>query len=349
MRLLIITQKIDDNDDVLGFFHAWIVEFARYCERVTVVGLSVGAHNFPKNVCVFSLGKETGVSRCKYAGNFYRLIIRERKNYDAVFVHMNPEYVLLGGILWKMMGKKIGLWYTHKHVDWRLRLAACAADIIFTASPESFRLKTAKCHVVGHGIDMGRFQGIERISGREGTFRILSIGRLTQAKNYGVLLDALERLSDEKTVIETQIVGGPITEEDMRYATELRTEIFRRGLSGKVELVGAVPHGAIEPYLRKVDLFVNMSTTGSLDKAALEAMAAGVPVLTSNEGLQTTLAGFENSCMFVAGDAKDFAAHIRALMRMSEAERNALGTRLRGVVERSHNLTTLIPRVLGCY
>ena len=107
VKILIITQKVDQNDDVLGFFHGWIAEFAKHAEQVTVIALGVGGYNLPKNVRVFSLGKERGVSRLEYTLNFYRLIWRERKNYDVVFVHMNQEYVLFGGLLWKLLGKKI--------------------------------------------------------------------------------------------------------------------------------------------------------------------------------------------------------------------------------------------------
>jgi glycosyltransferase involved in cell wall biosynthesis len=347
MKLLIITQKIDSNDDVLGFFHAWIAEFAKHCEQVTAIGLSVGAHDLPKNVRIFSLGKESGASRLKYLGNFYRLIFRERHNYDAVFVHMNPEYIILGGVLWKIMGKKIGLWYTHKQVDWRLRMAVHGVDVIFTASPESFRLPTPKLHVVGHGIDADRFEHIRRIP--DGVFRILSIGRIAQAKGYGTLFRALELLKDENSFTEVHIVGAPITAADKIYATELQSTITQQGWEKKIVLVGAVPNNAIEPYLAKADLFVNMSTTGSLDKAVLEAMVAGVPVLTSNEGLRTALSGFEQTCIFKENDAKDFADHIRALMAMPEEERKKLGRKLHNRVETYHNLRNLIPRILGLY
>ena len=344
MRLLILTQKIDCNDDVLGFMHGWIAEFAKHCDLVTAIGLSVGAHDLPENVRVFSLGKEAGASRLSYVWNFYRLIFRERKNYDAVFVHMNPEYVLLGGILWKMMGKKVGLWYMHKSVDLKLRLATHGADIIFTASLESFRIQTPKCHVVGHGIATERFKGIKRIP--DGVFRICSIGRLSKTKDYGTLLGALDLLKKEGILIEVQIIGGPVTAEDRDYVDELKTEISRRELANTVVLVGAVPNSAIEPYLAKADLFVNMSQTGSLDKAVLEAMVAGVPVLTSNEGLRTTLVGFERTCLFKEGDKEDFAEHIRALMHLSKDDRESLGDRLRKVVEKSHNTQILIPRIV---
>jgi len=39
MKILILTQKIDKNDDILGFFHGWVAEFAQHCEKVTVIAL----------------------------------------------------------------------------------------------------------------------------------------------------------------------------------------------------------------------------------------------------------------------------------------------------------------------
>jgi len=58
MKPLILTQKIDINDDVLGFFHNWIKEFAKHCESVVVVCLRKGEYDLPENVKILSLGKE---------------------------------------------------------------------------------------------------------------------------------------------------------------------------------------------------------------------------------------------------------------------------------------------------
>ena len=158
MKLLIITQKVNEDDPILGFFCRWIEEFARHFELVTVICLEEGRHELPSNVRVLSLGK-TALSKNKVAFicRFYGYIWRERKNYDAVFVHMNPIYVVLGGWFWKLSGKKVALWYTHKAVDLKLRVAERFVDVIFTAAEESFTLKTAKRLVVGHGIDVDKY------------------------------------------------------------------------------------------------------------------------------------------------------------------------------------------------
>ena len=114
MRLLIVTQAVDTEDSALGFFHRWIQEFATHCESVHVICLKEGAHDLPANVSIHTLGKEGGRSRVKYVTRFYRYVFGLRAEYDAVFVHMNPEYVILGGAYWRLTGKKIALWYVHR-------------------------------------------------------------------------------------------------------------------------------------------------------------------------------------------------------------------------------------------
>ena len=58
MRLLVFTQKLDSGDPVLGFFHTWLKELASRLESIEVICLEMGVFNLPKNVTVYSLGKE---------------------------------------------------------------------------------------------------------------------------------------------------------------------------------------------------------------------------------------------------------------------------------------------------
>ena len=146
MKLLIVTQKVDINDSNLGFFHRWIEEFAKHYERVEVICLEKGKYNFSRNVFVSSLGKEDGRGRIFRLIRFLHLVNILR--YDRVFVHMNPEYVILGGPIWHILGMKVAFWYTHKAVNLRLRLAVRIADVIFSASRESFRLATMKFKIL---------------------------------------------------------------------------------------------------------------------------------------------------------------------------------------------------------
>ena len=73
-KLLIITQKVDAQDDLLGFFVDWIAEFARRFEEVHVVALEVGTHSLPGNVTVYSLGKDSGKTKIQQAITMSKLL-----------------------------------------------------------------------------------------------------------------------------------------------------------------------------------------------------------------------------------------------------------------------------------
>ena len=136
-RLLIITQNVDEEDQLLGFFVSWIREFQKHFSGVTVVALRA-----PQK-------------------NWLRLLLQilwHVPRHDAVFVHMAPMFAILAAPWARVWGKRIGLWYTHKAVTWKLRIAKKFVNVIFTASPESFRLPSKKVIVTGHGIDTELFK-----------------------------------------------------------------------------------------------------------------------------------------------------------------------------------------------
>lgn len=270
MRLLIITQVVDTGDSYLGFFARWIEEFAKHAERVEVICLKEGKHSLPGNVRVHSLGKEHGASHITYVFNFYRYIWSLRHDYDAVFVHMNPEYVVLGGIVWKALHKRIALWYMHKTVNLMLRLAEHGADIVFTGSKESFRLPSRKVRVMGHGIDTEFFMPDPRV--QRGDW-YLSVGRLMPSKDHKRAM--VEARDDGRRL---RIAGeGPQREELESYA---------RSLGAQVEFLGGLSQAALRDEYRKAMLLIHTSKTGSLDKVVLEALACGLPVHTHDPALK---------------------------------------------------------------
>jgi hypothetical protein len=63
MHLVVLTQVLDRDDAVLGFFHGWCEAFAEHVTRLTVVAQRVGDVQLPGNVDVRSLGKERGGGR----------------------------------------------------------------------------------------------------------------------------------------------------------------------------------------------------------------------------------------------------------------------------------------------
>jgi len=345
MKLLIVTQKVNKKDPVLGFFHRWIEEFAASCELVTVICFQEGEHNLPKNVHVFSLSKEKEGRRTnktsQYIAGFYRHIIGKRNEYDAVFVYMNPVYVVLGGIIWRLLGKRIGLWYAHKSVDMNLRIAALLAHAIFTPSKQTLRLPTPKKHVLGYGIDTELFYpGQNNVD----ELLILSVGKISAIKGYDTLVKSAELLEEREVPFLIQIAGAPITKGDRLYEEDLHSMVRERGLGSSVVFTGAVSREEVAERLRHTFLFVNTNHTGSLDKAVLEAMSSGIPTLTSNEAFADIFGADANTLLFQ--DSRELVEKIHYIWRMSQVERGQLTERLRHIIVEKHNMKILIPRIL---
>lgn len=346
---------MDKNDPILGFFHRWIYGFAQHFDLVTVICLEQGFHELPANVKVLSLGKEKKASRVGYLVNFYSYIWKQRKNYDAVFVHMNPIYVVLGGPIWKILNKKIFLWYTHKNVDLKLRIAEKFAYKIFTASKESFRLVSKKVKVMGHGIDVEEFSRKIVSQTREEHSpsalsasvkenvppvsvvrqEILSVGRISRTKNQLAMIQGFEILRVRGYSGTLIIVGGPVTEDDIQYKKDLETYIALHDLNGAVVFKGSVRPDDIVNIYNQADIFINLSSTGSLDKAVLEAMACNLKVLTSNDAFKDILPA-EN---ITDGTLDDIAAKIEILSK------RPVDLHWRDYVVANHSLSSLINRL----
>ncbi|MBI3631998.1 MAG: glycosyltransferase family 4 protein [Candidatus Vogelbacteria bacterium] len=315
MKLLILTQKVDINDDILGFMHGWIREFANHVEKITVICLQQGEYYLPKNVSVSSLGKEGGQSRFKYLWNFYKYIWQERKNYDTVFVHMNPIYLVFGGFFWKLQGKKTALWYTHRKVDLKLKIAEKFVDVIFTASKESFQLESDKIKVLGHGIPIDDFKNPNTLAqGLYGNqLKIISVGRITPIKNLDTLVEAANILNDRGVDFKITLVGGTINEGDEKYLEKLKKMVNDFRLNDCVVFAGSVPNREIKKYYWENDFSINLCPAGGVDKAVLESMAAGLLVIVSNKAFADYLGEFKDTLLFRERDEEDLVDKIISL------------------------------------
>jgi glycosyltransferase involved in cell wall biosynthesis len=340
MKLLITTQIVDSQDSNLGFFHRWIEEFAKHCEKVTVICLKEGDHVLPPNVTVLSLGKEQGTNRLTRVWRFLNYIHAYRSEYDAVLVHMNPEYVLLGGYLWHRWGKKVGLWYAHGSVTRMLKRAVRIVDRVFTSSHSGFRLQSPKVSVVGQGIDTELFNPAIHLEST--STRFLTAGRIAESKHLIETLQMLDTLHAKGEKFTFTIVGEPTNVQEQEYAQKLHDEVMRRPFANAVTFTGAIPHHELPNIFHAHDLFLNFSTTGSLDKAVLEALASGIPAFTANPAFRDLLEPYDLFSPTIAGETA-----AEALQKfLNRGDRPAVVATLRNKVVAEHSLSSLIPKIL---
>lgn len=347
MKILIITQTIDEKDPVLGFFVRWIEEFAKNCEVVHAVALNVGEYALPENVTVHCLGKSEGKGKLTWLWRLWSLSWRLRKDYDATFVHMNPEYVLFGSPLWKLLGKKILLWYAHGTVSAKLRLAVILSSQVFTSTEKGFRINTAKRHIVGQGIDTVFFKpAIDKLPNEK--LELLTVGRISPAKNLIFLISTCAKLKQKGIPFHFTIVGEPQSNAERAYKTELLKYVAEHNLESEVSLVGAVSQKGLPKTLTQRDVFISAGATGSLDKALLEAVACGIITLSSNEAFRDFANTEARLVCFSEGNEAELV-ELLSTIHTGMLQYAPVQKSLMEKVKHTHSLQKFIPKLITQY
>lgn len=136
--------------------------------------------------------------------------------------------------------------------------------------------------------------------------------------------------------LRLQIIGSPITNDDYKYEDGLQNYIREKDLEDVVELLGSLSYNKLPIYYQSASLFINLSKTGSLDKAVLEAMACNLPVVTTNEAFLDIV------------PSDNFA---NSLESVSAISLNLLSSNLkkdyRSIVVNNHSLNNLIKKLVA--
>jgi glycosyltransferase involved in cell wall biosynthesis len=330
MKLLIVTQAVDSEDPVLGFFVRWIEEIAKHTALIEVICLRKGKYHLPENVRVHSLGKERGaVSRITYVRRFISLAWKLRHDYDQVFVHMNEEYILIAGWLWNVLGKHVYLWRNHYAGSWRTGIAVTFCRKVFCTSEYSYTAKYAKTTLMPVGIDTTVFFPDTRIKRMPRS--ILYLGRMAPSKRAEILIDALAQLAKEEIDFTADFYGSPLPENQMYYQG-LKDKVHGLNLDGQVAFHAGIPNNKTPDIYRGHEIFVNTSPSGMLDKTIFEAAACGAMVLAASLDWSKR-AG--QDLAFV--DAPTLASRLAASLEEGQPQRSE---RLQALVE-ANSLTRL--------
>jgi len=315
MKLLIFTQAVDLDDPVLGFFHGWLEEFALHFEEISVVCLKEGRHALPKNIRVYSLGKETGRSRIKYLFRFYRYVWQLRHEYEAVFSHMNQEYILLGGVIWKLLRKRVYLERNFATGDFLTNIGVFFSTKVFCTSVVSYTARFKKTVLTPVGVDIQHFSPGTAVRIPNS---ILSLGRIAPIKLLHVFVEAFGILEKIPTPYIADIYGNPLP-KDVPYLKELNARVQELGIK-QITFHPAITNRETVAVYGSHDIFVNLTPSGSYDKTIYEAAACGCLVVASIidwKNLADPRLSFD-------GSAEDLAKTLRALLDVTPREKEYL-------------------------
>jgi len=135
---------------------------------------------------------------------------------------------------------------------------------------DSLKVLKRKIIVIPNGIDLKKFKPAHKKSSKN--LRIISTGRLNRVKGYDYLIKAI---SNNPQIRLTLIGDGNLKQELEALAKKYNSNVnFKRQLS----------HEEIPKKIQKADIFASSSLNEGMSNSVLEAMATGLPIITTNVG-----------------------------------------------------------------
>jgi glycosyltransferase involved in cell wall biosynthesis len=223
----------------------------------------------------------------------------------------------------------------------RLRLEAAVAravDVVLATSNEEVfelvRMGAARRRIalVPCGVDTDHFSPHGPAERRRARHRIVVVSRLVERKGIGNVIQALAGVPDAELVIAG---GGDVeTLHDDPEARRLEALASSCGVRDRVELRGRIDRSAVPALLRSADVVVCAPWYEPFGLVALEAMACGVPVVTTAVGgLVDSVIDGVTGVHVPPRDVDALAAALNSLLADSE-RRRALG---RAGAHRAHS------------
>lgn len=267
------------------------------------------------------------------------------KGYRLFYVHQAKYGAILSSIITKLLGGRTFFWHCgevlkfisvhptslnpraiHTWINGWLAMKVALAwshylvtgnQLIANTYISGFNLRPEKIRLLPNYVNPQEFQKLDRASARqvlglpEASFIILFVHSL--AINRGA-----DRLVNLAQTIKNQIPDSPVlflAVGDGYYRHQLETDIERNNLGEVFRLVGNVPNTDIHTYYVASDLFIMPSMAEGFPRVIIEAMAAGVPTITTDVGgIPEILEDMQQDFMISVDDPHDFAEKTIYLM-----------------------------------
>ncbi|QQR77090.1 MAG: glycosyltransferase family 4 protein [Candidatus Moraniibacteriota bacterium] len=165
--------------------------------------------------------------------------------------------------------------------------------------------------VVRNGVDIKEFFSVPRnySSDISEPFQVLAIARLTPRKGLRSLLEAMRMLkTSEERKFLLDIAG------DGHERESLEAFVVEHNLSDRVRFVGRVPHSEIVPLYHRAHVYVLPSLNEGMSNNVLEALACGLPIITTDTGgTRELVEDGVNGCIIRMRDSQHIAEKIAFL------------------------------------
>ncbi|TXK72838.1 glycosyltransferase family 4 protein [Mesonia sp. K4-1] len=196
--------------------------------------------------------------------------------------------------------------------------------------------------VVYTGLDFSKFPWVQS-SKKVGKLRIISVGRPHWIKGYPYALEAMKILAEEQLDFEYIIVGA-LGDEELTYL------IQEFNLQNKVKLTPKLEQEEVFNRIKNASLFLLPSLEEGIANVAVEAMALGIPVISTNcGGMKELITDGQEGFICPTRDKVALASAIKNFIYLDAAIVEEIELAARAKVENQFNEQHMILKMLNLY
>jgi glycosyltransferase involved in cell wall biosynthesis len=268
-----------------------------------------------------------------------------KQNCDVAHVHYYPQFAALIKRLnpeLRVVLHMHGEWLTQvkfSHLSARLSkidLVISCSEFVTDAVRTRFPTIANHCRTIPMGVSPDAFSHSWKDHQTDDSFqrRLLCVGRISPEKGTHVLLDAFELIVRQYPDATLMIVGPEwiAPREDITdlclgkeivgglepfyrdgYLKQLKQKLSPAAAK-QITFAGLTPHGEIPKFYENADIYVGPSLYESFGVSILEAMVAGVPVVSTRVGAVPELISDGRSGLIV--ETADPSAIVDAVIRL---------------------------------
>ncbi len=168
-------------------------------------------------------------------------------------------------------------------------------------------LPSADIEVINNGVELDRFYPAEH-NELSKELKLVTVGRLSVTKRVEMLVEAVDILHRQGTNVHLTIAGGGGLLEKLQKLIE------QKGLNNIINLTGRTEAEQMPEIYRQNNIFISASMQEGMSNAMLEALASGLPIITTNcEGVEELIA--DNGIVVENDTAEALAEAINGLAK----------------------------------
>jgi len=181
------------------------------------------------------------------------------------------------------------------------RIVICVSEAMAEQLRTQFPRRAADIHACLNGVDEAFFR-VDRVVSDDRCVQVLAVGNLIRLKGFDVLSEAVARARLREQMHVCIVGDGPEHESLLAQAAS-------RGVSDRFTFVGTVPATDMPKRFSEADVFVLSSRSEGRPNVVVEALAGGVPVISTDlEGVRGMVENGDTGWLIAVDDADALAA-----------------------------------------